>query len=162
MGYKYGVWYTYSKAYLSTKHQGHFTVACFMEKQDAVNLYHEIASNYGTTTDITIDMNNPVIFEANMYDDDDNNLYACGYNGENHNWKQLEAITSKYKCNFSHQPHTSVVYSNNEADVITHVHHINNNNTEQPTNIINCNLHVVNICNDNPIEWIIIPILHLQ
>ena len=157
MGYKYGVWYTYSNNYLSTKHQGHFTVACFMEKDDAVNLYHEIASNYGPTADITIDMNNPVIFEANMYDDDDNNLHAYGYNGENDDWKQLEAITSTYSCNFSHQPHTSLVYSNEKEDIIRYVHQINNHIGKQ-IKIINCELHVVNICSDNPVEWIIIPI----
>ena len=33
MGYKYGVWYVYPKGIFPTKHVGHFTVTCFMEKK---------------------------------------------------------------------------------------------------------------------------------
>ena len=47
MGYKYGVWYTYSEELYSLHHQGHFTVTCFMEKVDAITLYNELKTKFG-------------------------------------------------------------------------------------------------------------------
>jgi hypothetical protein len=47
MGYKYGVWYVYPKDSFATKHIGHFTVSCFMEKEDARRLYIELLSKMG-------------------------------------------------------------------------------------------------------------------
>jgi len=154
MGYKYGVWYTYQKDLFPIIHQGHFTVTCYMEKEEAINLYRDIKKKYGILTEITIDRNKPIIFEANMYDDDDNNLQSCGYNGENKNWKNLEEISKKYKCNFSHQPHTSLFYSKSEEEIINQVQQIKNKKEKETQ--INCELNVVDICSDNPIEWNII------
>ena len=64
-----------------------------MKKEEAINLYQDIKNKYGILTEITIERNKPIIFEANMYEDDDNNLQSCGYNGENKNWKNLEEIS---------------------------------------------------------------------
>ena len=157
MGYKYGVWYTYPNSFFQTIHQGHFTVTCFMEKEDAINLYQDISDKYGTLIDMNIDRKKPIIFEPNMYEDDDNNLQSWGYNGENKNWKQLEEISKKYKCNFSHQPHTSINYSKTEEEIIKQIQQIQNQKEGQ----INCELNVVDICSDNPTEWNIIkPIIN--
>jgi len=163
MGYKYGVWYTYPNATLNTSHQGHFTVTCFMEKEDAIKLYHDIDNKYGTLIDIHIDLNKPIIYEPNMYEDDDNNLQSWGYNGHNegkNNWKNLEEISTNYKCNFSHQPHTSIFYSKSEEEIKKQIHKQKEdkqkeNNHNQYT-IIKCELNVVDICSDDPMEWSII------
>ena len=163
MGYKYGVWYTYQKDFFPTIHQGHFTVTCYMEKEEAINLYQDIKNKYGILTEITIDRNKPIIFEANMYEDDDNNLQSWGYNGHNegkNNWKNLEEISTNYKCNFSHQPHTSIFYSKSEEEIKKQIHKQKEdkqkeNNHNQYT-IIKCELNVVDICSDDPMEWSII------
>jgi len=154
MGYKYGVWYTYPNSTFNTSHQGHFTVTCFMEKEDAIKLYHDIANKYGTLTDIYVDLNDTIIFEPNIYEDDDNNLQSWGYNGENKIWKQLEEISKKYKCNFSHQPHTSIFYSKTEEEIKKQVQQ--NQKENQKENQIKCKLNVADICSDDPKYWTII------
>jgi hypothetical protein len=44
MGYGYGVWLVYNQKIFTqpTPHIGHITIACFMNKEDATELYNEI------------------------------------------------------------------------------------------------------------------------
>ena len=42
MGYGYGVWLVYNNTELKTEHIGHITIACFMNKDNAFNLYRNI------------------------------------------------------------------------------------------------------------------------
>jgi|UniRef100_A0A6C0CXD7 hypothetical protein len=147
MGYKYGVWYVYPKDSFTTKHIGHFTVSCFMEKEDARRLYIELLSKMGKSNMINVNCENPVIFE-NIYEDDDNNICSWGYKGTILNWNSIRKITDNYKCNFSQQPHTSIQYEDEESNL--NIEKLSSNK------LIKCNIHLVNICSDNPNEWHII------
>ena len=148
MGYKYGVWYVYPKDSFTTKHIGHFTVCCFMEKEDARRLYIELLSKMGKSNMINVNCQDPVIFEKNIYEDDDNNICSWGYKGTILNWNSIRKITDNYKCNFSQHPHTSIQYEYEEKDLI--IEKLSSNK------LIKCNIHLVNICSDNPNEWHII------
>lgn len=147
MGYKYGLWYVYDQNNFPTDHIGHFTLTCFMELEDAFNLYGEIAVKIGKYNNICVKCDNPIKFECNMYENDDNNLYSWGYSGSVNNWHELEYITRNYKCNFSHVVHTSIQYDKNESNLC--LEKCNNK-------VVNCKLHVVNICDDNPSNWFLI------
>ena len=147
MGYKYGVWYVYPKETFVTKHIGHFTVSCFMEKEDARRLYIELLSKMGKSNMINVNCENPVIFE-NIYEDDDNNICSWGYKGTILNWNSIRKITDNYKCNFSQHPHTSIQYEYEESKL--------NMEKLSSNKLIKCNIHLVNICSDNPNEWHII------
>jgi hypothetical protein len=148
MGYKYGVWYVYPKETFVTKHIGHFTVSCFMEKEDARRLYIELLSKMGKSNMINVNCENPVIFEKKIYEDDDNNICSWGYKGTILNWNSIRKITDNYKCNFSQQPHTSIQYEDEESNL--NIEKLSSNK------LIKCNIHLVNICSDNPNEWHII------
>jgi len=148
MGYKYGVWYVYPIGTFPTKHIGHFTVTCFMEKEDAKQLYIELLSKVGKTNMINIDCKNPVIFEKNIYEDDKNEICAWGYKGYLLNWNTIKKITKNYKCNFSQHPHTSIEYSKDETTLNLEKLNINK--------LVKAELQLVNICSDNPCEWFII------
>jgi hypothetical protein len=148
MGYKYGVWYVYPKDSFATKHIGHFTVSCFMEKEDARRLYIELLSKMGKSNMINVNCKDPVIFEKNLYEDDDNNICSWGYKGTILNWNSIRKITDNYKCNFSQQPHTSIQYEYDESKL--NIEKLSSNK------LIKCNIHLVNICSDNPHEWNII------
>ena len=148
MGYKYGVWYVYPKETFVTKHIGHFTVSCFMEKEDARRLYIELLSKMGKSNMINVNCKDPVIFEKNIYEDDDNNICSLGYKGTILNWNSIRKITDNYKCNFSQQPHTSIQYEDEESNL--NIEKLSSNK------LIKCNIHLVNICSDNPNEWHII------
>lgn len=144
MGYKYGLWYVYPKGTFPTKHIGHFTVSCFMEKEDARRLYTELLSKMGKSNIINVNCQNPVIFEKNTYEDDTNNICSWGYKGTILNWNSIRKITNNYKCNFSQQPHTSIQYEYEEKDLI--IEKLSSNK------LIKCNIHLVN----NPNDWNII------
>lgn len=144
MGYKYGLWYVYPKGTFPTNHIGHFTVSCFMEKEDARRLYTELLSKMGKSNIINVNCQNPVIFEKNTYEDDTNNICSWGYKGTILNWNSIRKITNNYKCNFSQQPHTSIQYEYEEKDLI--IEKLSSNK------LIKCNIHLVN----NPNDWNII------
>ena len=55
-------------------------------------------------------------FNKNMYDDDDNNMCSWGYNGYCLMWVLLKGIAESYRCNFSHQVHTTMEYGYNNKD----------------------------------------------
>ena len=148
MGYKYGVWYTYYGELFNLHHQGHFTVTCFMEKCDAIRLYEELKTKFGTTNMIYTNCKEPVIFKANLYDDDTNDINSWGYTGTVLNWDEIKKVTDNYSCNFSHQPHTSMVYTKDSKNILPVICGENR--------IINGTLNVIDICSDNPSEWEII------
>ena len=139
MGYKYGVWYTYSEYIYPLHHQGHFTVTCFMEKNDAITLYNELKTKFG---------GEPVVFKSNLYEDDTNDINSWGYTGTVLNWSEIKKVTNNYSCNFSHQPHTSMVYTKDSKNILPV--------SCGENRIIQGTLNVVDICSDNPKEWEII------
>ena len=147
MGYKYGLWYIYNYDEFPTKHIGHFTVTCFMELESAKNLYNEIVTKIGKYNTINIICNEPIKFEMNMYEDDNNNLGSWGYRGIVNNWNELEFITKNYKCNFSHIPHTSIQYEKDEDKLWLQ---------RQDNKVVECELFIVNICSDNPSDWYLV------
>jgi len=148
MGYKYGVWYVYPSGIISTKHIGHFTVACLMEKEDAKALFDNLIDKIGKINMINIDCQNPVIFGKNIYEDDDNDICSWGYKGTILNWNTIKKITDNYNCNFSQHPHTSIEYT--KSDLFLEPIKLKNNR------LVDCKMHLVNICSDNPNEWNII------
>ena len=148
MGYKYGVWYVYPKGIFPTKHVGHFTVTCFMEKEDARNLYNELLENFGYKNVVNVDSINPVIVEKNMYTHDNNNICSWGYKGKILNWNGIKKICDKYACNFSLIPHSSIEYSCDENDI--------NPIKKISYELIDLELKLVDITSDNYLEWNII------
>ena len=154
MGYKYGLWMVYDKADFPTTHIGHVTITCYMEKDDATQLYHELLHVCGKYHEIYIECTNPIKFDQNMYENDDNNLYSWGYEGRmlhglNTNlWSNIEKIAQKYKCNFSYKIHTSMYYSLENNALI--MHKMNENK------IVKCTIELVDITSNEPTDWHII------
>ena len=156
MGYKYGVWLVYKTRKIPTKHVGHFTIACYMEKEEALNLYQELINKFGKYHDMCIECTKPIYFDQNMYKDDDNNIYSWGYNGQlvqneqdqNTSWAEIEEITKNYKCNISHHIHTSMDYSTDKQ--LLHTLEMLNNK------VVACSIELVDITSDNPLDWSII------
>ena len=153
MGYGYGVWLTYPKHIFPTTHVGHFTVACFMEKEDAYNLYENIKKELGNKIPITIYHDLVIHFDKNYYEDDKNEICSWGFNGSCKSWKKLSTLSKDFKCNFSHEPHTSIEYASSKKDF-----KIKYNPKYNPNNSLEvlCNLHVVDITNKDPNKWNIV------
>jgi len=86
MGYKYGVWLVYDSKEFTTTHVGHFTITCYMEKEDAYDLYAVLKEEYGEMHYIDVECKDPIIFNENMYEDDDNNMGSWGYGGKSSRW----------------------------------------------------------------------------
>ncbi len=143
MGYKYGVWLVYNKSMFPTTHVGHFTITCYMEKKEAFALYDDILAKYGKTHYIDVNGINPVFFDKNMYEDDDNNMGSWGYEGTQVNWSDFKKCSKDYKCNFSNIPHTSIEYYRD--------------NIVKPLEIDNmclkCTLAIADITDDDPTKW---------
>ena len=155
MGYKYGVWLVYNKEEFPTAHIGHFTITCFMEKEDAAQLCSELIDKFGKYHEIYTECMTPIKFEQNMYEDDDNDLYAWGYEGHileqgmmTNLWSKIEEVTKKYNCNFSHLIHTSICYSISKLNIIPRKMDINK--------IVKCSIELVDIISDDPLNWHII------
>ncbi len=147
MGYGYGVWLVYDQNAFCTAHLGHFTVSCFMTKEDAFALYDAIIDETKKEhVDVRIS-GIPQEFDANFYEDDDNDISSWGYSGvvvEHGLWRKLGTISQRFKCNFSSYPHTSIEYSciSNRTGPVT-----------RPDLILSCRLCVVDITSDNPLNW---------
>ena len=147
-GYGYGIWIVYDQdifqpTVTKLKHTGHFTVACFMEKEDALNLYVEILDKIGNEVTIHVSKNYE-IYKKNMYEKDENDICSWGYNGTS----TYNGTCKKYDCNFAHQIHTSIQYAKRTYLL-------------EPTYlekdmIINGSIHLVNICSGEPKDWHII------
>ena len=153
MGYKYGVWLVYDPNEFQKRHTiehiGHFTISCFMERLDAIELYNELRQNYGTNTNIMV-IGKPVTFSVGFYEHDNNNLSSWGFEGSCALWTQYKEISSGHKCDFSATPHTSIEYSKNTI----HANDILQYTMDDFT--IKCRMHVVDITSDDPSDWNII------
>ena len=155
MGYMYGIWLVYNKDEFPTKHIGHFTITCFMEKEDAMKLYHELLSIYGKYQEIYVECANPLRFKPNMYVNDTNDLYSWGYEGhilENgmmtNLWSNIQEIATKYICNFSYKIHTTMLYSYSQ---------VRQDDIQIGENkIVKCSIELVDITSDEPTDWHII------
>ena len=177
MGYKYGVWLVYNSKEFTTTHVGHFTITCYMEKEDAYDLYTILKEEYGEMHYIDVDCKNPIIFNENMYEDDDNNMGSWGYGGKSSHWnffkdtvidraknKRVSANTNtsintstststinvsnkQYNYNFSPYPHTSIEYVKGSKKIVTF---------KQTNKCVLCKLEVVDITSDDPTQWKII------
>lgn len=156
MGYMYGIWLVYNKDEFPTEHIGHFTITCYMEKEDAIKLYKELLSVYGKYYEIYVRSIDPVRFEDKMYENDNNDLYSWGYEGhilENGMatdlWSDIEKIAKKYICDFSYRIHTSMAYS-----------HVKQNSLQLfsvgGNKIVKCSMELVDITSDEPMNWHII------
>jgi len=144
-GYGYGIWIVYDEAFFpEIKHTGHFTVACFMEKEDALNLYVEIMDKIGNEVTIAVNKNYE-IYGKNMYESDSNNICSWGYNGTSSKWPMLKTVCKKYNCNFSHQIHTSIQYAKN-------TNQLRPNYLEKDMIVTGC-IHLVNICSAESKDW---------
>lgn len=163
MGYKYGVWLVYDSKEFTTTHVGHFTVTCYMEKEDAYDLYTVLKEEYGELHYIDVDCKNPIIFDENMYEDHDNNMSSWGYEGKSSRWNffkdtvidraknKRENTNSKqdkqYNYNFSPYPHTSIEYVRGSKKI---------NVVVKDNKCVLCKLEVVDITSDDPLQWKII------
>lgn len=155
MGYEYGIWLVYDKEEFPTTHIGHITITCYMEKEDAISLYDELFKIYGKHHEVYVDCKNPLKFDINMYENDDNESYSWGYEGhllENGMmtdiWSNIAEIAKKYKCDFSHTPHTSMFYSHIKQALQTH--------KMDENKVVKCSMEVVDITSDNPVDWHVI------
>ena len=148
MGYGYGVWLVYNQNVFKdkTSHIGHITIACFMKKDEAKNLYDDIVQNVNTKFKLTTD-GIPELFSINFYEHDKNNLCSWGFNFKSTDWPKLQTICNKYTCDFSHQPHTSVEYNSNALTFKPY--YIGESNFK-------CKIHLVDIRSDFPDDWNII------
>ena len=146
MGYGYGVWLVYDNNELPTKHVGHITIACFMERDEALNLYTNIIDTVGNQEVVKLS-GKPIIFDTGFYEHDNNNLYSWGYSGECDKWSNYKDICQKYKCDFSCKPHASKEYTSIPEQL-------------QPCEMedmnLLCNVRCVDISKDSPYEWKII------
>lgn len=145
MGYGYGVWLVIEdEKWITTKHTPHVTIACYMTFEDAYSLYDDILKIMLTPKMSLGVSSNIVDFNNDMYPNDDNNLYAWGYNLTCDYWDIFKAISLVYKCNFSLQPHTSVEYRKNRKLF---------NKIPPPLSKIQCKLVVADINSNNPDQW---------
>ena len=110
LGYKYGVWLVYNHYMLNTEHISHFTVKCFMEKTDAIELCDKIVNIYGKTIEIDV-QKEAIIYDNIFYKHDTNNIMAWGYNGKNKDWDKIKELCNYYAGDFSEIPHTSIYYN---------------------------------------------------
>jgi len=152
MGYKYGVWLVYDPKEFETTHVGHFTITCYMEKEDAYELYKVLKQEYGDMHYIDVDCNRPIIFEKNMYEDDDNNMNSWGYVGKSTRWdffkSTVETHSSNTNYNFSPYPHTSIEYVIIGKKKLHPIQQINK--------CVLCKMELVDISSDDPTEWKVI------
>jgi hypothetical protein len=146
MGYGYGVWLVYKNSELPTKHIGHITIACFMERDEALKLYNDIISNIANR-DLVYLSGKSIMFDSGFYEHDKNELYSWGYSGNCRNWHKYKEICQKYKCDFSSSPHISKEYTYT-PDSLQPV--------EMKDMILQCDIHCVDISSDSPYEWKII------
>jgi hypothetical protein len=167
MGYKYGVWLVYDSKEFTTTHVGHFTITCYMEKEDAYDLYNVLKEEYGEMHYIDVECKDPIIFNENMYEDDDNNMGSWGYGGKSSRWNffkdtvinraknkrantntnTINVYNKQYNYNFSPYPHTSIEYVNGSKKIVTF---------KQTNKCVLCKLEVADITGNDPSQWKII------
>ena len=147
MGFGYGVWLIPPKGLFKTSHIAHATIACFMNKTDAITLCDEIKIKLGTKYKLNI-IKKANIYDKKTYPDEKDLLLAWGYDClKPKYWNNFHSICNNYKCNFSNIPHISMLYSYDKKDLIPFDCHINS---------IDVELYVADITDDNPDKWKII------
>lgn len=117
LGYKYGVWLYVDDEEIGTEHISHITIACFMEKEDAIRLCRELIQEVGETIYIEINKKGCIFDDNTSYIDDKNDIFGWGYYGKSKMWKKIEEISKKYSCNFSFSPHLSMEYRKNRQEL---------------------------------------------
>ena len=145
MGYRYGIWLVYDQKLYNTKHLGHVTLTCFMEKKEAQSLYDELIKKYNKIFLKTDGI--PVLFPSQFYPRDQNKICSWGYNYSCNEWNNLKNICNKYDADFSHTPHTSIEYG---FDSNLFIPKITDNKK------IECDIYFVDIRSDFPNDWKII------
>ena len=121
----------------------HFTISCFMKKDDANKLFKKIIEKFGLFINVKL-IGNSHIYSPDFYPDDNSNLYSWGYNGFCKKWVKLKNICEPFECCFSNTPHMSIKYSENIEEL--KVFDINDT-------VFNCKVCLVDICSDNCEKW---------
>ena len=147
MGYGYGIWLIYQGDELKTKHLGHVTVGCFMEKEEALKLYDELVKKNGTDADVNLNKLHKFYFSS-FYTHDTNKMCSWGYSGKCNKWKLYKKICEKYKCDFSSEPHTSIQYE-------MYPKHLEPMDMRKKKKL-ECKLVCVDIRSDFPVDWKVI------
>lgn len=152
MGYKYGIWLVYDAltfyniSNISPTHIGHFTISCNMEYNDAVNLYHKLFEQFGDYSTMCVS-GKSVVFPKGLYQNATSDLYAWGYEATNSLWEYYKNTCNSELGDFAEIPHTSIQYSKfNFLQSYVDSKHIDDFQ-------IRCKMCLVDITNDNPIEW---------
>ena len=148
MGYGYGIWLIYKEDELKTEHIGHVTVSCFMEKEEALELYDELVKKQGIESDIVLN-GTPEYYFSSFYEHDKSKMCSWGYNGKCNKWKFYKKICKKYKCDFSSEPHTSIQYE-------MYPKCLEPINLKTKKKKLECKMVCVDIRSDFPVDWKII------
>ena len=109
-GYGYGVWIQIEHPEISTEHISHVTIACFMQKKDAIELYKDLIQEVGPSICMEIVKKGQIFDDNTEYPEDKNDIIGWGYYCKSVLWETIKDISEKYKCNFSYYPHISVEY----------------------------------------------------
>jgi hypothetical protein len=145
MGYGFGVWFVYDKDLFETEHIGHITIACFMQKEDAISLKNELNSKI-TELLLTSDGSH-ILFDKNLYKHDKNNICSWGFEFYSKKWSFIKKICNDYICSFSETPHTSIEYGKfNDNFNIYDIEPV----------CLDGTIEVVDIRSDFPVDWKII------
>ena len=111
MGFGYGVWLIPTKHLFKTSHIAHLTITCFMNKNDAISLFHEISCKLGQNFHLNL-IKKSKIYDKRTYHNEKELLLAWGYDCVKPLiWDILSSICKNYTCNFSYFPHISMEYS---------------------------------------------------
>jgi len=143
MGYKYGIWLVYDQTKFNTNHIGHLTIACFMTKEDAYKLYHEIIEKCGDTFEVLI-YGKSAFYDSAFYESETNKMCSWGYDGTCEYWDTFKHICEKYKCDFAYIPHTSIEYGFKPKLLKQESTH---------DTIVKCQVQCVDIRSDFPVDW---------
>lgn len=156
MGYGFGIWLVpipgsfdgglgggFDGGFDGSSFIKHFTISCFMEKDDAKKLFKKIIEKYGLFLDVKL-IGKHKIFGHDFYPDDNSVLHSWGYNGLCKKWSGLKRLCDPFKCCFSHTPHMSIQYSENVEEL----------NVLNIDNIVfKCKVCLVDICSDDCNKW---------
>ena len=144
MGFGYGIWLIPTKHLFKTSHIAHVTITCFMNKNDAITLFHEISCKLGKNFHLNL-IKKSKIYDKRTYHNEKELLLAWGYDCVKPlNWDILSSICKNYTCNFSYFPHISMEYSYNRDDFIPF---------DCVIDSIDMKLCVADINDDNPNKW---------
>ena len=116
------------------------------EYNDAVNLYHKLFEQFGDYSTMCVS-GKSVVFPKGLYQNTTSDLYAWGYEATNSLWEYYKNTCNSELGDFAEIPHTSIQYSKfNFLQSYVDSKHIDDFQ-------IRCKMCLVDITNDNPIEW---------